>query len=191
MLTVIIILIICLIVIMMANTMSNKTDRTSIGLNNRHVVSMDGSREYVGKTLYSMLLPIYGRPDRILVDKDSIIPVEEKPASTKLYPSHIIQLYTYCQLVEENYKIPPYGIVRLKGGEEVKVPWDEGAKQRLGDIVLKAAKVLQGKVSPNGTQGAKCRNCGFKNACLGRGSSVLPCSAGRNASINASTTMGL
>ncbi len=73
----------------------------------------------------------------------TIVPVEIKscrsPRSGVPYPSHRVQLLAYCALVEETYgRAPPYGILCFRGGGEVRVTWNAGARAELHSIVKRS-----------------------------------------------------
>lgn len=76
--------------------------------------------EKPGDILYSTTLPLLGKPDYIIHDKQQYVPVEVKTGRTPMMPymSHVMQLIAYCILVEENYHHrPTYGVIRYPDRE--------------------------------------------------------------------------
>ena len=71
----------------------------------------------VEKPLYDTELGLTGKPDYVVEKRGRLIPVEIKSgwAPEKPYDSHIMQLASYCLLLERNYKKrPPYGLLKYK-----------------------------------------------------------------------------
>jgi CRISPR-associated exonuclease Cas4 len=100
----------------------SRRERARLGLGDGEVVAADDTR--VGApTLYSERLGLAGRPDHLLEWDGVLIPVEQKPRSRRLQPSHVLHVAAQCVLVEEVYGVrPPYGVVVLAGGARVRWP---------------------------------------------------------------------
>lgn len=95
------------------------------------------TKEKPGIILHSRVIPLSGKPDYIIRDKGTMIPVEVKTGKTPQYPykNHVMQLIAYCYLVEEYYSIKvPGGYVRYPS-KEFWVEYTEEAKQSVVDIV--------------------------------------------------------
>src|SRR5437764_11584883 len=88
-------------------------EREALGLQHGSIVAADDAR--IGSpTLRSKRLGLVGRPDHVLRSGGVFIPVEQKPHSTWLQPSHALQIAAQCLLVEEIYRVrPPYGVLVL------------------------------------------------------------------------------
>lgn len=90
-----------------------------------------------GVTLQSTTLPLVGKPDFLIKDKDSVIPVEVKTgrAPQTPYLNHTMQLMAYCLLVEETYNTrPPGGYIRYPD-KEFKVAYTPEAEQSVRTLV--------------------------------------------------------
>lgn len=92
-----------------------------------------------GDILYATSVPLSGKPDYIIHDKNGIIPIEVKTGKTPDYPyeSHIMQLMAYCLLIEEHYKSrPPGGIIRYQQtGKEFKIAYTKEAEDAVRKLV--------------------------------------------------------
>lgn len=93
--------------------------------------------EAPGPTLYSNTLPLMGRPDYLIKEGDTILPVEVKTGKTPTepYENHVMQLMAYCYLVEENYGRPKGGILKYPD-QEFKLVFTDEAKKAVIDTVL-------------------------------------------------------
>ncbi|MEZ4638649.1 MAG: Dna2/Cas4 domain-containing protein [Caldilineaceae bacterium] len=82
------------------------------------------------------------------------------------YPSHILQLITYCLLVEDNFGVrPPYGLLRYADAT-LRIDYTDPLRQQVLDIAAsirsarQAADVERHHDDPN-----RCRACGYRAAC--------------------------
>jgi CRISPR-associated exonuclease Cas4 len=130
--------------------------------------SSDGTIGQVQR-LVSHRYGLSGRPDELRRSRDGrIVPVEIKsskpPASgNPSYPSHLIQLYAYCLLVEENYGAsPPYGLMIYRDGITREVPWTGEARALLLSWIDQMQSPYNGAASPSP---AKCHRCRHRAIC--------------------------
>ena len=137
------------------------------------VVAVDGSvsSSTVGRgaTMSSQVHGLVGRPDELRRSPDGkIVPVEVKcsrgPAPERPpYFSHVLQLYAYCQIVEDRYgAAPPYGLLIYNDGTPRKVVWDGRARQELADWVTRFREPYGGEALPTVP---KCRSCSYGPVC--------------------------
>ena len=109
-----------------------------------------------------------GRPDYV-IDKDGEkIPVDIKTGRTPRGPlfSHILQIGTYCILIEEKYgKAPPYGI--LKYGETLhEIDYNTELKGLVLEKVGRMRESLKtGNVHRNHSRVGKCKTCSQRESC--------------------------
>ncbi|MGD2178939.1 MAG: Dna2/Cas4 domain-containing protein, partial [Anaerolineae bacterium] len=85
------------------------------------------------RPLCSRRLQLTGKPDYLVESGDHVIPVEAKSghAPKQPYASHVLQLTTYCLLVEEAYgQRPPYGIIKYADGS-LEVDYEPGLEEEL------------------------------------------------------------
>ena len=126
----------------------------------------------VEEPLVSRRYGLVGKPDYLLAvnegGKQRVIPVEVKsrrrPAAP--YASHILQLGTYCLLVEDCYHArPPHGLLRYADAT-IQVPFTDELRRAVLDA---AAAIRHARTQPSvhrqHTDPARCRACGYRPAC--------------------------
>ena len=137
------------------------------------VVAVDGpmTSATVGRmaTMSSQVHGIVGRPDELRRSPDGrVVPVEVKssrgpPPGRPPYFSHVLQLYAYCQIVEDRYgAAPPYGLLIYSDGIPRKVAWDGRARQELSAWVARIREPYSGDALPTVP---KCRSCSYLLVC--------------------------
>ncbi len=101
--------------------------------------SVAGNRVYSdtqhipGEVIYSDELQLKGKPDYVIKEGDSYIPIEVKTGKTPStpYQNHVMQLLAYCALVETTYNTKvPYGIVKYPE-REFRVEYTQEMKNNL------------------------------------------------------------
>lgn len=92
-----------------------------LGLEQQTIIAADNS-PLGASTLRSARFRLVGRPDHLLRSYGFIIPAEQKRRSHDLHDSHVLQVAAQCLLVQEAYRRrPPYGIVVLAGGRQIRI----------------------------------------------------------------------
>ena len=126
-------------------------------------VDLDGS-----KLLTSERYGISGRPDYVLLVEGAPIPVEEKTGRVPKGPlfSHILQVATYCLLLEEKTgKTVPYGILKY-GAHQHVIEFDEGLKKTLFQKIQEMREIADGKPAHrNHNRPNKCAGCSRREIC--------------------------
>ena len=126
-------------------------------------IDLDGS-----KLLTSERYGISGRPDYVLLVEGSPIPVEEKTGRVPKGPlfSHILQVATYCLLLEEKTgKNVPYGILKYGAYQHV-IEFDEALKKTLFQKIQEMREIADGKPAHrNHNRPNKCAGCSRKEIC--------------------------
>ena len=137
------------------------------------VISTDmGGWRAQDQPLISRRYGLVGKPDYLVDVREKrhsvTIPVEvksrRKPAIA--YDSHVLQLATYCLLVEDVYKRPPpYGYLRYADAT-LKVPFTNDLRRQ----VLAAADAIRGarqasNVSRPHEDGGRCMGSGYRHGC--------------------------
>jgi CRISPR-associated exonuclease Cas4 len=110
---------------------------------------------------------IWGRPDLLLKIGKDYIPVEIKTGRIPKGPlfSHIMQLTAYMVLVEENYKTPPYGLLKY-GPQIYKIEYEEDLKNLMLQKVKEMREALKtGEVHRNHHKVGKCLHCSRRDIC--------------------------
>jgi CRISPR-associated exonuclease Cas4 len=143
--------------------------RRAAGLPGGKVVYSDtGAWEQVEKPLYDPITEISGRPDYLIKQGKTIIPVEVKSGRTpeSPYDSHIYQLAAYCLLVEREYgKRPPYGIIHYQN-RTFSVDYTQELERALLDLLTEMRQDDRRRNVPRSHEvPGRCRGCGFAYIC--------------------------
>lgn len=143
--------------------------RRSAGLPAGRVVYSD--HDQWGKLehpLYDPVLNITGKPDYLVDQGDSIIPVEVKSSSISQapYDSHIYQLAAYCLLVSRSLgKRPPYGILHYPH-QDIAVDYTTDLELSTVDLIREIRSRENRKIIDRSHQSLnRCRRCGYKDIC--------------------------
>jgi CRISPR-associated exonuclease Cas4 len=118
------------------------------------------------RPLYARQYGLVGKPDWIIEENGSLIPIEDKPTSMNLYPSHIGQLMAYCFLIEEVYGLkPPHGKIRLSDRIE-KIVYNERAREEVIRILRRMREDLKkDTIHPNHPDKNRCLSCKYLDIC--------------------------
>ena len=147
---------------------SNRQRQTA-GLPGGHVVYTDTHGwNKLEKPLYYAVLDLTGKPDYLVEQNGTIIPVEVKSgrAPEAPYDSHIYQLASYCLLVDKTYgKRPPHGIIHYEG-KDFAVEYTPALEQSLLELLTEIKRDrMKREVPRSHVQASRCRRCGFKSVC--------------------------
>ena len=119
------------------------------------------------KPFFSKRYRTTGKPDYVIIENNKYIPIELKSGS-HLMPrkNHILQLATYCQLLEETYGgFVPYGRL-VYNDADFKIPFDPKLRFELESVIATMRKSLQyGKVDLNHNDPGRCRACSMREYC--------------------------
>ncbi|MBI2649937.1 CRISPR-associated protein Cas4 [Candidatus Woesearchaeota archaeon] len=114
------------------------------------------------EALFSPKYGLVGKPDFILHTKDGLLPLEIKHSNRPNQPyfSHVMQLVSYCLLIEEVKGIKPqYGFIQYKGGRPFSIPYTEKMKS----FLIKTMQEMRGYINsgecPKPTKMYKCERC--------------------------------
>lgn len=120
------------------------------------------------KLFVSRKYGLRGRPDLVLLDGESHVPVEMKSGRTPRGPlfSHILQMAAYCLLIEGEYgKPPPFGLIKYEGAQH-EIEYNEDLKALLlAKLAEMRASARLGEVHRNHSRPGKCRNCSRRSIC--------------------------
>lgn len=120
------------------------------------------------KPFFSNRYRITGKPDYVIKNKNSFIPIELK--SGFFYTpqkNHILQLAAYCQLLEENYEgFVPYGFLVYSNKSKFKIAFDPKIRFELESTVKEIRnKMKTGTIKRNHNDSFKCKNCSMRLNC--------------------------
>lgn len=122
----------------------------------------------VEEPLYDPHHGLTGKPDYLVQQGDSLIPIEVKSTrvSAAPYDAHIFQLAAYCMLVESVYgKRPPHGILHYMN-RTFAIDYTPALESALLDI-LEEMRIRdhQKEVPRSHADPARCRGCGYRQTC--------------------------
>ncbi len=143
--------------------------RRAAGLPGGRVIYTDtGAWGEVEKPIYDSALGLTGKPDYLVEQGKSLIPVEVKSGRTPdaPYDSHIFQLAVYCLLVQRVMgKRPPYGIIKYPG-RTFSVDYTPALENELLDLLADIRiKERRKEMHRSHEEPARCRGCGFRKDC--------------------------
>jgi CRISPR-associated exonuclease Cas4 len=124
------------------------------------------------KPLFSRAHRLTGKPDYLVQQGSTIIPVEVKSAPAPgdgPRRGHLLQLAAYCLLVEENYRQrPKYGIVKY-ADRMFAVDFTEALEAELLDVIARMRDDLaREEATRSHGDAARCVHCGYRHACSER-----------------------
>ena len=157
------------VIVLDAVSLSARTKRDKLRLNFRSTtISLDGSKSLPGKDYVSLRQGLAGKPDAVIIEGESLIPVERKPLAKKIRDRYVAQLLVYMRLIEEfEGKKPPYGYLVL-GPSCRKVRIDNTIERQkwLQKYIDEMQAILQGFMTPKpDPQMLKCKKCDVRQFC--------------------------
>lgn len=144
--------------------------RTSTGLPSGQIIYADTSRWLPSeRPLFSAEHQLSGRPDYLIQNRRDLIPIEVKSSSAPAsgpYHAHLMQLATYCLLVEENHgRRPPFGIIHYTD-HTLQIEYTKALEYALLDTLDAMRQALEEQDAPrNHKQAGRCAHCGYRYTC--------------------------
>jgi CRISPR-associated exonuclease Cas4 len=122
----------------------------------------------VEKPLFDPKLGLTGKPDYLVEQNGTFIPVEVKTGHTPEapYDSHIFQVAVYCLLVEKVYgKRPAHGIIHYPN-RDFAVDYTPALESALLDLLAEIRRdEHRSDVGRSHEDEQRCRRCGFRQMC--------------------------
>ncbi|MBD3227236.1 MAG: CRISPR-associated protein Cas4 [Candidatus Lokiarchaeota archaeon] len=119
------------------------------------------------KPIFSKRHLLSGKPDYIMKNKESLIPVEIKSGNnSKPQKNHVLQLACYCQIIEDFYSsFTPYGIL-IYPNSDYKIIFNPKLRFDLENIINEMrASLKKNYIERNHDNLMKCKNCSIRNYC--------------------------
>ena len=144
--------------------------RGRTGLPTGEVVYSDtGGWSRVERPLFSSTLQLAGKPDYLVRQKQTVIPVEVKSGQAPPggpHPGHTYQLAAYCALVTEAYgRRPEYGLIQY-ADQTLAVNYTRELEAELRALLDDMrADAESDEVSRSHHSPGRCRACGFVEIC--------------------------
>jgi len=122
----------------------------------------------VEDALFDPIAGLTGKPDYLVKNGKTVLPVEVKSGRTPdaPYDAHIFQLAAYCLLVERKYGVrPPYGIIHYPKNT-FAVDYTPALESALFDV-MSEMRILKRdeEVERSHEDAARCHGCGFRHDC--------------------------
>ena len=143
--------------------------RATLGLPGGRVVYTDTS-DWLGvdDPLYDPVWDLTGKPDYLIHQGKTIIPVEVKSGRTPAAPynSHIFQLAAYCLLVEQVFGVrPTHGLIRY-AQRTFAIDYTAALESELKSL-LEELRTFRRKrnVQRSHESPGRCRRCGYQSVC--------------------------
>lgn len=137
----------------------------------RIVYSDTGAWDRVAEPLFSRRHLLAGRPDYLVEQAGTRVPVEVKPDRTapQPYKSDVLQLATYCLLVEEVYgQRPEYGLIRYRD-QTFAVDYTPQLRETLlATLAAMRRAAASPEVNRSHQHPGRCGACGFRADCAQR-----------------------
>ena len=124
--------------------------------------------EHNTQPLFDGSIGLTGKPDYLVRDGNTIIPVELKTGRTPEapYDAHIFQLAAYLLLTEKVYQLPvPYGLIRYPQNTFQIENTQQLQKQTLDLIAEMHRNETEPNVHRSHADPVRCEHCGYKDIC--------------------------
>lgn len=149
--------------------LKSRRDLRSAGLPGGRVIYADTRRwGAVEAPLYDPVLSLTGKPDYLVEQGKTVVPVEVKssPGRQGPYDAHIFQLAAYCLLVHRVMGVrPPYGILHYPD-QTYSVDYTPALEAALLDLLAEIrAQERRSTLDRSHEMPARCRACGFRSQC--------------------------
>jgi len=142
--------------------------RYKAGLPSGRVVYADtGDWRSPDKPFFSAKYGLAGKPDYVVETRAGLIPIEVKSRSAppEPYASHVLQLVTYCLLVEESEnQAPPYGIIRYADAA-FEIDYTPTLRRDLLTLLDEMRRASRGSARRNHEEPRRCAGCGYRSMC--------------------------
>lgn len=115
------------------------------------------------EALFSSKYGLVGKPDFILHTKDGLLPLEVKHSyrPNQPYFSHVMQVISYCLLIEEvKGTKPKYGFLQYRTGKAFYVPYTDNMRSFLIKTMEEMRGYLNSGKGPKPLRNYNCKKCG-------------------------------
>jgi CRISPR-associated exonuclease Cas4 len=143
---------------------------TGLPFDARIVYADTGAWRRVEQPLFTRRYALAGKPDYVVEQNESVIPVEVKPNRTAPAPrdSDVMQLAAYGLLVEETMargRAVPYGLLKYRDAV-FQIDFTDKLRADLIDLMESMrCDVAEHDVARSHTESRRCRACGYRAEC--------------------------
>lgn len=139
-----------------------------LGLPRGRVISLDTlDLKQPGRALYDPVFHLTGRPDYLVEQAGSVIPVEVKSgrAPARPWPGQVLQLAAYCRLVHASTgNRPAYGVLKY-ADRALAVDYDDSLEANLRNILAEMRRSQGLEMERSHESPGRCRGCGYRDRC--------------------------
>ena len=120
------------------------------------------------KPFYDVETQLTGKPDYLISQGMTLIPVEVKSSYAPMepYAGHVYQLLAYCYLVEQSVgERPPHGILQYRN-RTFAIDYNDDQRNALLDLLAEMRMDEKAKDCPRShTEAVRCLRCGYNQVC--------------------------
>lgn len=120
------------------------------------------------KPLFDGSIGLVGKPDYLIQQNGTVIPVEVKSCRPPEapYDSHIFQLAAYCLLVEKVYQNrPTHGLINYPG-RTYSIDFTPALREKTLALISEMHQKERSENIPRSHEEiGRCKNCGYKSQC--------------------------
>ncbi|HJR09536.1 MAG TPA: CRISPR-associated protein Cas4 [Pyrinomonadaceae bacterium] len=133
-------------------------------------ITLNERGERQEKPLLSHRHGLIGRPDYLVRTDEGIVPVEAKsttcPANGMPYESHLMQLASYCLLVEEALgERVPFGVIRYRD-RQLRVDYTDELRETLLELLAEMREARGAdEVHRSHEEAGRCAACSYRDIC--------------------------
>ncbi len=147
----------------------SRRGRETAGLPLGQVVYVDtGAWQKSERPLFSRTYQLTGKPDYLVREGKTIIPVEVKSRAAPAVPylSHVMQLAAYCLLVEDTLGATvPYGLIHYHD-KTFRLEFTRALRSELLELLKEMRQQQRASVVHRSHESAlRCARCGFQEVC--------------------------
>ncbi|HYP01768.1 MAG TPA: CRISPR-associated protein Cas4 [Pyrinomonadaceae bacterium] len=133
-------------------------------------VTLNERGERQEKPLLSHRQGLTGRPDYLVRTDEGVIPIEAKstlcPANGVPYESHLMQLASYCLLVEETGERVPFGVIRYRD-RQLRVDYTDELRETLLALLAEMREARRADdVHRSHEEARRCAACSYREICV-------------------------
>jgi CRISPR-associated exonuclease Cas4 len=120
------------------------------------------------KAFFSGSLGLTGKPDYLVEERGTLVPVEVKPNRDpeQPYEGDLLQLGAYCMLLEEDRgRAPPHGYLCYRN-RSFRLAYSAGVKRQVHEqLQVMRCAMSSDDVAPNHRNARRCIACGHRGHC--------------------------
>lgn len=134
----------------------------------RIIYDDSGGRIKVERPLYDSTLGLTGKPDYVIKQGETLIPVEVKSgfAPSRPYQGHIFQLAAYCLLLQrQTGNRPSYGVIQYRN-RSFAIDYTTALENELMTLIGEMRyQERRGEADRSHQEPARCARCGYRSLC--------------------------